>query len=75
MKSGEVVVFPNPMHNDLYIQSEKLLQSDYEIYSIEGKMVQNGTLNDFNSRIDVSSLKNGIYILNIEGDKIKIAKQ
>ncbi len=73
--NNEVVVFPNPMHNDLYIQSEKLLQSDYEIYSIEGKMVQNGTLNDFNSRIDVSSLKNGIYILNIEGDKIKIAKQ
>ncbi len=73
--SNEIIVYPNPTHNDLYIQSDRLLKSDYEIYSIEGKKVQNGALNDFNSRIDVSNLKNGIYLLNIEGEKIKIVKQ
>ena len=38
---------------------------NYNIYSIDGRLIQNGHLNISNNKLDLSSIKSGIYIIEI----------
>jgi uncharacterized repeat protein (TIGR03803 family) len=72
-----ISVFPNPCKNSINLQSEEKY-STYTINDLSGKLVNRGTIN--NSRIDLNSIKSGIYILTAtqkEGEKssIKIIKE
>ncbi len=60
----------------LKIESDKVLNENFEIYSMTGKKVQSGTLNSFVNIVDISKLKSGFYILNLvnSGRTYKIAK-
>lgn len=61
LMQNKVLVFPNPVSDILYIQSE-LKINKLTIFSIDGKIIFSGT--NTNS-VDVSKLSNGIYIVNI----------
>jgi len=67
-KNNQVIVYPLPVENKLTI-SKNLLQStgwDITVYDLKGTRVISRNEDDLNSvDIDVSSLKNGIYILQI----------
>lgn len=79
--STEIIVefFPNPTNNYIQVESEHNILS-YEIVSIEGKLIQNKTLNnDRNFTIQMNHFSNGIYIIRLKSDKgntsIKILKE
>lgn len=61
-----VVLFPNPTSDYLYFEnSAKSNGKAVRIYSLEGKLVHQQTMNQF---IDVKSLNIGFYLVEIEGD-------
>lgn len=65
-------IYPNPVSNDLYIV-HRYDQVDYKLFSIDGKLVQSGSV--YGLKINISDLQNGIYILQLEADGKKEIKK
>ena len=64
-------VYPNPSHELIGIELPEMNVGDfiYHIYSLAGKAVLNGSLQ--NSEINISELPNGMYIIEIiQSDKV-----
>lgn len=62
----EFEVYPNPAQDELFIVSEDTEDLEIFIYNAAGQMVQKIELNDGEDRIDISKLKTGIYLINIQ---------
>jgi hypothetical protein len=61
-KNNELQVYPNPTNDFLYVSlSEQTTQ--YQIFNLSGRMVQQGFLDS--NKINCSSLQSGVYVLNI----------
>ena len=56
-----IVIYPNPVSDRLYISSQKV--SEYQILDLMGKVVLKGTMRSF---IDVSTLQNGLYYIELK---------
>ncbi len=61
-KSTGLILYPNPVQNRLFIDSEETQQ--YQIYSILGVKITEGTI-AVGSSIDCSGLISGVYLLNL----------
>lgn len=64
-------IYPNPAKQSIIIQSARVLNA-YSILNLQGKEVQNGSLNN-NSHIDLNNLNSGVYfirIMDIEGHQM-----
>lgn len=70
----DYVVYPNPFSNQLTIEIESLKEANYKIYSVMGKLLLTGTLRDGVNTINLSSLPQNVYFLNIENQSIKLIK-
>lgn len=64
LNENTFVIYPNPVQNELNIQSNFEIRS-IEIYSLDGKLVLQSTQNILN----VQSLESGIYLMKIENNK------
>jgi exonuclease III len=62
-ESGGFYILPNPVDNVIYLHGLEMVK--YKIYSISGVLMMKGQL-DMDESIDVSSLSNGYYILNVQ---------
>ena len=60
----DLLVYPNPTNDILYIQGNEVNGGGYSIYSVEGKNLMEGTLKG--NTIDCSKLPDGILFLRIE---------
>ncbi len=60
-ESADFKIFPNPVQDKLSIKSNLWEEISYEIYNIQGLMIQNGTTHI----IDFSCLPNGVYFLRL----------
>ncbi len=57
-------IYPNPVSgNDLFIKTSQ--DSSIKIYNVLGKLMLTDSINSSKSKIDVSSLQKGIYLLKI----------
>ncbi len=69
-------VYPNPAKDEIFVEGEAV-SLKYKIYDLSGRIVDENLLN--NSRINVSNLSNGIYVVELTNDefiqKIKIIKE
>ena len=66
-KNNELLIYPNPVKDELRIKNEELRIGNVEIYDLTGKQIVNDQWLNGQS-INVSALPAGIYILKI-GDK------
>jgi len=66
-----LTVWPNPCVSHLYM-SDDLLNKDYTIYTIDGALVMKGVTAA--ASIDVSALKQGLYLVLIDGAQFKVSK-
>ncbi len=79
MFSNSVVFYPNPTKGRIYISTNDLLNCDYKIISITGKIVKVGKINA--TVIDLSEFNSGLYFINIIDSKtgkvivVKIIKE
>ncbi len=67
-------VYPNPVRNTLFIQSEQ--QIDHlRMFDLAGRLVFQTEVMDFETTIDASQLRGGLYILQmISGQQVKTHK-
>ncbi|WP_410529696.1 T9SS type A sorting domain-containing protein [Winogradskyella sp. PG-2] len=61
-------VFPNPTDNILNIHLTTIENLKYQLIDLSGRKVNSGELIILQSKIDLTSLENSIYILNILKD-------
>ena len=57
-------IFPNPSNNVLYIKSNQTIESIF-LYDITGKNIINKQTKSNFSQLNISSLKNGVYVLHL----------
>jgi photosystem II stability/assembly factor-like uncharacterized protein len=69
----DISLYPNPASNYINVVSSVAKEINYNISDLQGKMIQEGMLNS-SKRINIESLKAGIYILNIIEGKQFISK-
>ena len=68
-----VKVYPNPVKNSLSV-SGITKDQQYEVYSMDGKMIKTGTYSS-GKTIDVNTLTKGVYLLKIENQNLKFIKE
>lgn len=68
-----VKVYPNPVKNSLSV-SGITKDQQYEIFSMDGKMIKTGTYSS-GKTIDVNTLTKGVYLLKIENQNLKFIKE
>ena len=66
--TGHLQVFPNPSHGRISMHvGDPLDEKSYFITNAKGKKVKNGKLKKGVQTIDLSSLRSGVYFLNVKG--------
>ncbi len=66
--------YPNPAYDALLIEHDYMTDTPYQIYSIEGSVVQKGLLQEQFSLLNIKTLPEGMYIFYAEGKTIRIIK-
>ena len=72
--ASEFKIYPNPAKNYLNIESKNIAISSVEMYNIIGKKVISEN-NLVNSKLNVSSLSTGIYLLKVNSDAGSLVKK
>ncbi len=72
VKNSTIAVHPNPFEN--YIMINTSVENQVTIYNLSGCMVWNDKINTGQNRIDLSSLRQGVYALKCNEEIIKIVK-
>ena len=76
MKEDKILFFPNPVKEELYIQTPDNREGYYyQIYNMSGQLVKSGKFE--NGKTNLSSLITGTYLLRINDSKeiVKIIKE
>ena len=68
-------IYPNPVKSILTVSPATAEKTNYKILNAEGKEVLNGTITALNEQIDVSSLANGLYFLQMFNRVQQIGQQ
>lgn len=77
-KNAEISIYPNPVQGKLFIKSatdNKILGA--EIYDVLGRKIKSNVLNLKSNEmqsIDVSDLKEGMYILNLNENEHRYSR-
>jgi len=69
-----VKIYPNPIKGNL-LNIEVKNTVTYDIYDVLGKKILSGNISPSNKQVNVSKLKNGVYILNLKTEKGNITKK
>jgi plastocyanin len=70
LNESKVTLYPNPAQNTIYLTSSET-SLNYSMYSNNGTIMNSGITN---GSIDISHLKNGIYYIEITGDRRRVLK-
>ena len=65
--SNDLIVYPSPVINTLRINPEYNINSNYRIIDLTGKQILAGRI--FNNSINVSSLKAGVYLIELTDEE------
>lgn len=61
------ILYPNPVKDILHIKCDNMQQ--YDVFSLDGKLIKSLQRNDDEAVIDFSDLERGIYMVRITSDK------
>jgi len=70
--TDDLRIYPNPASTYLKIESNRE-QNHYQIFSMEGRILQTGVCKNGES-IGLSTLPQGLYLINVDGQTFKITK-
>ena len=66
-KDLKIDVYPNPAINYFVVYNYQLNNNQILLYDISGKQIRNIRTSNLATRIDVSDLANGVYVLTVKG--------
>ncbi len=70
----EIEFYPNPVKDFVIIDTKTNENVGYEIYSIAGKLLVSGILNNSNNKIKLTGFSPAIYLLKIKNETFKLIK-
>ena len=68
-------IFPNPAKNNITIENSNFEINTVELYNIAGQLVKSENVNSMSTNLNLSDLKKGIYILEIQSNKTSIRRK
>ena len=71
----EVRVFPNPFEDKLIIESSFQGTQNYALYSILGEHILSGSIQSGSKNINLESIPDGLYILKVRDQSLKVVKR
>lgn len=72
--SGDILVYPNPTFNNLYVKLSDLnAKYNYVVYNSLGQIVLSGNLENYNNTIELNQLQAGLFFLEINNGKEKLS--
>jgi hypothetical protein len=73
--SGNINVYPNPVSDNIYIESFGKLNGSAQITDISGKLIQGTELSGNKTKMDVSKLPAGVYLLRINSNDQSVVEK
>ena len=73
-ENKHVTIYPNPTDSKINLSLSFSEELNYEVFSLIGKQLINGTITSSNREIDLSSLPSNVYFLKVENQVFKILK-
>ena len=70
--NDKITIYPNPTTSYLNIKSDNLVNSLYQLISLEGKVLSSGIIDSDNYQMDLSHLAAGFYFLRINNNTYNI---
>jgi hypothetical protein len=75
-----IKIYPSPAKNQITItrsmvDSKPPLIENYQIISVEGRVLQKGTLTGNTTTLNINTLTNGVYIFKTQQKAIKFIKE
>jgi hypothetical protein len=67
-------IFPNPVLDYLHVSFKTSKKRTITLYSINGQQLLLKTVNNLETKLDLSELNSGIYFMKIDGESYKIIK-
>ncbi|WP_312400084.1 T9SS type A sorting domain-containing protein [Chryseobacterium sp.] len=74
LNKNQIKLYPNPSSNIIKITSDKKEVLNVKIYSTEGRLVLSGTYQP-NQDIDISTFKEGFYLVQVNNTTLKLIKK
>ncbi|MDF1697954.1 MAG: MopE-related protein [Saprospiraceae bacterium] len=74
LENSNVNIYPNPVSDNLHIDIQVNLNTNYQIYSPIGTLILTGTIEPTLNSIDVSKLPGSVYLLRIDNTILKFIK-
>ncbi len=75
LNSDEVLVFPIPAKNSINISQPKKTITAYEIYTMNGQLIDKGQIESTIHRIDVTAYSKGMYLIKLLGEEKSFYKK
>ena len=69
-ESSYVTVYPNPTYNSFTLSTKNMINMNYNLVDIQGKVVYSGKIESSEEMVDVSKLSKGQYSLIFEDESI-----
>jgi hypothetical protein len=69
-----VKIYPNPVNQELSIESPDVFNGIYKIFSIDGRLLNSGSL-EKSAKISVDTLTSGVYYITIGNDNLGYVKR
>ncbi len=66
-QEDDIKVYPNPARDQVKVSVSN--HASYQLRSTDGRLVQQGEIDSFNSSIDLDNLSAGIYMIQVEEDQ------
>ena len=70
-----ISVYPNPCNEQLFIELDEYQNSVCEIFNLQGQLLQITQLLTFKNMLQLNSLKNGVYLVQVKSPKGMIVKK
>ncbi len=70
--NATVVIYPNPATEAVLMSFSQTIKGKYQIFSVDGSMVLNGSISDLNINLDLSTLNKGLYFVSVLDQKGQI---
>jgi len=74
--NSSIIVYPNPANTSFEITTDnKQIIKKIEIYSIEGKLINEQNFTENNVKVNSSQLPTGLYIIKVQTNKEQFCKK
>ncbi len=73
-QNSNLSVFPNPTSSIINIDFEGIENVDFQLFSLTGQSILNGTVNSNTQQIDIAHLPEGVYFLKVGNAVKKVLK-